>query len=464
MITYSRASQDDSAQFRSSGSGAEFTSRRRAQLATEFQCVQVQDANLQAGEDQPRCTPIEVSQYLDVPGLSGHVSSPTMSSGTPCTGPNPVGLDRDSARSKTRLSPQMNQPEPCFQKENEPIPNGFSLSPKMLSRQENDSSDNLLQDELSISEPLPAPSNAKSKHSKLSRIQKERGDLPTDEPGSDEIIDGLPVEQYKPRPSRSRSGHSDFDLLFPVDFSEKPEKAAKRKKNRRKTTAFERQVHDSEEDREIVQPRNPVVLIETRSKVGFTLEAVENTSLLNTSKDHLPDVQDAEPVAPSVASKKRGRPRKQAPESTEELDAPNTESGIPLGLPQSKLSDESSTGKPLRKKRKISPEPGPRNVSGSESYDEDIELKPGSYNGNTILKELSENKNLHLPSLSPSTKCTSSTSGLPSATNASIPPQTPQKPVKGPDKHSPLASSKVAYRVGLSKRARIEPLLRILKK
>ena len=464
MITYSRTSQDDTVHFRSSGSGAEFTPRRRAQLATEVRSVQVQDAYLQPRDDQPRCTPMEVSQYPDILGLSGHVSSPTMSSGTPCTEPKPVGLDRDSVTSRARLSPQMSQSEPCFQNENEPIPNGVSLAPEILPGQGNDSSDNLLQDELSNSAPMPAPSNAKSKLSKLIRIQQERGDLPTDDPGSDEIIDDFPVEQYKPRPSRSRSGHGDSDLLFPVDYSKKPERVAKRKKNRRKTTAFERQVHESEEDTEIFQTKNPVVLIENRSKVGLTLEAVKNTSLLKASKDHLPDVQDAEPVAPSVPSKKRGRPRKQAPESTEELDAPNTEGEIPLGSPQSKFAGESSTGKPLRKKRKISGEPRPPNVSDSESYDEDIELKPGSYNGNTILKELSDNKNLHLPFLSPSTDCTSSTSGLLSATNTSIPPQTPQKPVKGPDKHSPLASSKVAYRVGLSKRARIEPLLRILKK
>jgi hypothetical protein len=51
------------------------------------------------------------------------------------------------------------------------------------------------------------------------------------------------------------------------------------------------------------------------------------------------------------------------------------------------------------------------------------------------------------------------------AARTTTPVQTPRKaPQKGPDKHSPLNSGKVPYRVGLSKRAKIEPLLRILKK
>ncbi|KAL4803838.1 hypothetical protein BDV18DRAFT_39890 [Aspergillus unguis] len=52
------------------------------------------------------------------------------------------------------------------------------------------------------------------------------------------------------------------------------------------------------------------------------------------------------------------------------------------------------------------------------------------------------------------------------------PPETPQKgtdpktpAIKGPGKHSPISStSKVPYRVGLSKRARIAPLLKIIKR
>ncbi|KAL3479300.1 hypothetical protein BJX99DRAFT_222342 [Aspergillus californicus] len=51
------------------------------------------------------------------------------------------------------------------------------------------------------------------------------------------------------------------------------------------------------------------------------------------------------------------------------------------------------------------------------------------------------------------------------------PPETPQKPtgpqtpsIKGPGKHSPISTCKVPYRVGLSKRARIAPLLKIIKR
>ena len=46
------------------------------------------------------------------------------------------------------------------------------------------------------------------------------------------------------------------------------------------------------------------------------------------------------------------------------------------------------------------------------------------------------------------------------------PAETPKKPaVKGPDKHSPIAvTAKVAYRVGLSRKARIAPLLKVVRK
>ncbi|RAK73246.1 uncharacterized protein BO72DRAFT_247085 [Aspergillus fijiensis CBS 313.89] len=44
-------------------------------------------------------------------------------------------------------------------------------------------------------------------------------------------------------------------------------------------------------------------------------------------------------------------------------------------------------------------------------------------------------------------------------------PVTPLKPNKGPDKHSPISSSsKVPFRVGLSRRARIAPLLKVVKR
>lgn len=47
-----------------------------------------------------------------------------------------------------------------------------------------------------------------------------------------------------------------------------------------------------------------------------------------------------------------------------------------------------------------------------------------------------------------------------------FPAETPKKPaIKGPDKHSPIAvTAKAAYRVGLSRKARIAPLLKVVRK
>lgn len=436
MITYSRASQDDSAHFRSSGSGAEYTPRRRVQLTTDFEDGQKADASSQEREDQPQSMAIEASVHADYPGCSSHVPTPNTSD-THRTGQTPIRPEEDSVGSF----------------------NDSSLPPKINPRQEEDCSVNSFLDELSISVTMPAPRNIKSKQSKLTGAHDENK-----EPGSDEVIDGLPAEKYKPRPSRSRSGNVDLDLLVPVDFSKRPETTGKRKKNRRKTTAFERPVHDSEEDREIVHTRDPVVIIETRNNEETTAKDIETPSLPKVRKNHFPGVQDAEPVFKPVPSKKRGRSEKDVPESTEDLNAPHAEAESLLGLPEPEVFDENSPSKLLRKKRKVSPEPPLRNVSDSELHNEDIKSRPSSREQIFVCKGIKVNYNLHLPSPSPSTKCTSGPLELSSPTKAAVPPQTPQKPVKGPDKHSPLANSKVAYRVGLSKRARIEPLLRIMRK
>ncbi|MCJ1463445.1 hypothetical protein MMC07_002052 [Pseudocyphellaria aurata] len=448
MITYSRASQDDSAHFRSSGSGAGNTPRRRVHLITDFEDGQKIDASSQAQENQAQSVAMEASVHADFPRCSSNVSFPTASDSYR-TGQILVRPEEDSAESKKLPSLKMNQPEPVL--------NDSSLPPKEFSRQEDDCLANSFLDELSIPTML-APRKTNSKQSKLTRTHHDNM-----EPSSDEVIDGLPAEQYKPRPSRSRTGNVDLDLLVPADFSKRPETTGKRKKSRRKTTAFERPVHGSEEDREIVRTRDPVVIIETRNNVETTSKDVKSFSSPKVRKNHFPGMQNAEPMTKSVSSKKKDRPDREVPESTEDLNAPHAAAESLCGLPEPEVSDKSSLSKPVRKKQKVSPEPLPHNISDSKFHDEDI-VSTSPRDHNFVFKETRDNQDLRLPRPSPSIKCTSGLLEFPSPTKAAIPPQTPQKTLKGPDKHSPLASSKVAYRVGLSKRARIEPLLRIVRK
>lgn len=73
----------------------------------------------------------------------------------------------------------------------------------------------------------PSPEFLSSSRSKKKR-QREEHELTR----SDELAIGLPKEQYRPRPSRSRSAQITSE---PIDFSAVPEKAAKKKLKRAKT-------------------------------------------------------------------------------------------------------------------------------------------------------------------------------------------------------------------------------------
>lgn len=263
----------------------------------------------------------------------------------------------------------------------------------------------------------------------------------------DEIAIGLPAEQYKPRPSRSRSGQADPSIFVPVDFSKRPETLTKRKKNRRKTTAFERPREDTDEDL-ILQAGDPTTLY----KVATVIADIGTNPLPKAADQHVPEMQNAEP--PAKASK---RVKKQIQESIEEEDYQAAEA--------EKLPERSST-RPAGKKRKAPPDPPPLDSTDFEAPDSYDQPNPGTPHRRKIQGGNKADTNFKTPSPSPSTASISRDSILhsPIKSTSLPPPQTPTKAATGPDKHSPLNSSKVAYRVGLSKRARIEPLLRIVRK
>jgi len=81
---------------------------------------------------------------------------------------------------------------------------------------------------------------------------------------SDDIAIGLPVEQYKPRPSRSRSTHV---IGEPIDYSVVPERAAKRKSKRRKTVGDDLSLQGEEEDSKL----------QSLQDMGFSPETSRNT-------------------------------------------------------------------------------------------------------------------------------------------------------------------------------------------
>lgn len=543
MITYGRASQDDGAVFRSSGSGVECTPRRTVHFENDLKGIHERLKSLQRqentgentddgrsrarrtglaklvetgslsdelGSSQVNPRPVgkmpcpmrptglksfggtntqdsksdktliardlsPAESTMEAPGNasnrepSEHILSSTKSSRSLRGEDSPQSLAQQSSRSGKPPSAQTDEPDACFLKQNKLVSTVSPVSPKIPLRPEQDSSLLSLKkyrsgndhDELSVLVSIPPSGNARTNILNSKKAQKEAGHTRSDGLGSDEIAIGLPVEQYNPRPSRSRSGETNADLFIPADFSKKPETIVKRKKNRRKTTAFERPLHESEEERDIAQVRDPIVLIKSRSEAAVTLQVLENDSVFKAPIDALPQIQEAENVSKPLPSKRRGRPKKQVQEPVEESD--------PLADKIENLSKVSelrseimlSPTKPLRKKRKVSPDPSASNGSDSETpqfSDEDALSIPDSRKHNIIPAKAQVSSTVHLPS--PST-----TQSLSSPFKPSIPlPQTPQKEVKGPDKHSPLNTGKLSHRVGLSKRARIAPLLKIVRK
>lgn len=301
-----------------------------------------------------------------------------------------------------------------------------------------------------------------------------------DKHGMDEIAIGLPPEQYIPRPSRSRSGHGDASLFLPEDFSKRPESLVKlkRRKNRRKTTAFERPPEDSEEEA-IAQVRD-FIRQEAISKPAADI----GKPSLKPIEERLRELQSVEPMKKAGTTKRKGR--HQVQENIEEYEpvvAPFSEEQPSKGtsptanstkhVHEHDLSKIIETEKPPPKHQNLleieTAQLIPTHTSSSRpaSMKRKLSLSATSHDdddGGVITssdRPVSQTPQKIPPPQQNPTPCSS-----PSPIKQQLRlPQTPPKPAStGPDKHSPLNSSKVAYRVGLSKRARIEPLLRIVRK
>ena len=319
------------------------------------------------------------------------------------------------------------------------------------------------QDELAGDGKEPAPSTKTSKRKKRKQqdsSQQDRFDPWANDPD-------LPQEHYRPRRSRFQGGEDDVDeLIETIDFSKRPEAVAKSKKksklNRRKTTGGAIVVHVDEEEE-----GSPFVEVEAQP-----FEPVKS----RTSKTPVPSIEKheepgeiAEPEL-NPPKRKRGRPKKEVGRE------PASEAGtIALAIEEPKLAEEPlpKSGE-KKKKKKLStlsdadeqaetamhddahateeaqepPEAEPTSDFAPDAKDPPTTPSPQK----PKLKPLNDKTNVNNASVLPSPDL-----GKPAA-------ETPRKEDKGPTRHSPISSSKVRYRLGLSRRARIEPLLRIVRK
>ena len=374
-----------------------------------------------------------------------------------------------------------------------------------------------LLDELSLSVPMASvTSKCQIKHQKDTEFSGRRGD----ELDSDDNAIGLPKDNYQPRPSKSRSGHGNGELLIPADYSKRPEALSKKKRklSRRKTTAFHELILKEELEEEEDEAVNKASFEAPKSKNPKFVTEQDELHLENTDKaevNHELDERELEPIGkPTGSTKLRGRPKKLA--MTESLEhetnkfeeqvssaRPTTEVSMPENEAGPQLAKQANESKKQRGRPKkgaaetskakfseandasigcdVEPEESnhpttarklhkkgrgtgdPIAISEELIQDSDDDFNAADEGGsipNRVLEEIQGNV---IPS-KPAEKAASSPSP---SKSKSVPPETPNKQgsiSKGPDKHSPISSGKVSYRVGLSKRQRIAPLLRIVRK
>ncbi len=320
-------------------------------------------------------------------------------------------------------------------------------------------------DELSLSIPETA-SKSPSKPAKASKRKRSMDDEPVDEIGSDDNAVGVPKEHYQPRPSKRRSGGGHEGIVVPTDFSKRPEAMlkGKRKAKRHKTTAFQELLpKDEDEDEEIKVVPDPRFDIPEKTPSKTFAERDQPNLVRNDDTEEIRPEAQLEPkqAAKAIGQKKRGRPKKVVTNLSEETVVDEAEDDHDQDDAETEDPVISATAKKSRKKTKTKETATPiidgqdHNNDGAPATEDDLEDPPAH-----VLHETHGN-------IAPS-KLTAKPLPETSSVKANATPETPRRSTmpepKGPDKHSPISSGKVAYRVGLSKRARIAPLLRIVRK
>ena len=389
----------------------------------------------------------------------------------------------------------------------------------------------------------PAPDVQSTRAVKISEERKfqKHEQIAADDLGSDDISIGLPKEQYKPRPSRSRGTRNDGEIVVPTDYSKRPETVAMGKKERKKRKGKQcvsaeviakTEREEEADEKDMAFSKSEVALSEIEPT------GIESTGSPMNAEGQLEDVRPVDlPMSKpetteiddhstqgsvkrgSKPKRQRGRPKKAA---DADMPAPRIGQGVREGSverkePSALINRKPAKGGQAKKSQSVvdsdseseeentksaakcdqlsknsqsnadgdsesegvtSSKISKRGRSGKKSHlvldsDSEDDTKPPEEHKcqskdrresgpeGSALTESSGNRG----TIEPTSKTTNNAGADQSET---LPPVTPPKTAastpKGPNKHSPISAGLSKYRVGLSKRARIEPLLRIVRK
>ncbi|KAI1748534.1 hypothetical protein F4782DRAFT_356616 [Xylaria castorea] len=310
--------------------------------------------------------------------------------------------------------------------------------------------------------PVPNRKNRESPVKAQSRTRVAKGkkraaqDVEEDELGRDDIWDpddvDAPQDSHKPRATRRRAvlaaGFSDIgskiDTLehisdeaaiqtqgppeLPAPLEAQPDAQLKKRGRKKKQSTTE----------------NLVIETDTNEELN------SNQNLVSPEK-----VAEAEP-SPEKPKKKRGRPRKSGPSKAAEEPMPEPPIADELPVTESPQKDDSpDTSAAVSRKQANSGRKTGRKKSKATEETEDVE----SDDERPPLTEV--DSNLRSPSKSVSTK---EETPARSRAGSNEEKSTPKTQSKETPKSATTSQSKPPYRVGLSKRSRIAPLLKSIKK
>jgi hypothetical protein len=307
-------------------------------------------------------------------------------------------------------------------------------------------------DELSLS-PIPTVETVASKRTVTMKDEKQTNEeVPQQRITADEHFsrDGLQLEEELDKPrtslrrSKSMSAQSpndcvDLGLLKPKKTSKKPSKASK--------------AHDTESP---IHPLMDVVSIQEEQSITTDKGAI-NTGKQSHQKEALDCARDAQRGPTDIS---------------EEIDPLPT---MPIVPNQPKKRGRKKTSEMIASKQKETPQvPNPelfqavRKALSTEPLlretDHNIQASPAKDLTSTPPVDKPAQVEIITTKTSPNAAATAIAASV--TARAEKPgPHTPTKDAKkGAEQHSPLQNGRVPYRVGLSKRTRIAPLLKIIRK
>lgn len=340
-------------------------------------------------------------------------------------------------------------------------------------------------DELSLSTRISSINCKKQTHH-IARIPSSNVHM-SDELDAAYLVPDIPPENYQPRPSRSRSALAIDDVVIPTDFSKRPESLVKKKTKSKRQKAGILEEPDpsakaSPTRRQAVPAETPDPRHMKKSPKNTSVEECHDISgqvVLETQAELEANVTS--PMKPSPKSlhpkKSRGRPKKATSAETREHPAMPVSIPVDGGTAQETSNVPTSASAPGPAKRGRKRKKSLSNELSSAIVHEDPPSADEHKEAQAVTKKVLNEADPNIQPL-PDTPATiglqkpetlDPVSQTPLTLEKTIHPSgslTKQSTIKPEEKKlsGAGANSPAAYRVGLSKRQRIAPLLRVMRK